>query len=193
MECKRIINAFKAGKIERSIDSAIALAEELIKSLKIKKYPVPIVQIVDELGFHVFSAQFPPNISGVIMINPDIKERLGSDRVICVSNMDTTGRQRFTIAHEFAHFLFDFNEKEDAVYYDTYNINKSDKEQESIPSRFAAEFLMPKTIFVKRYKELKEKNVPKYDLIATLTYDFNVSQKAVLKRCEELSDEISWE
>lgn len=192
MDCKKIINTFKNQTIERSIESAIKLAEDLIKSLKIKKYPVPIVEIVDELGFHVFSAQFPENISGVIMINPDIKEKLGSDRVICVSNTDSTGRQRFTIAHEFAHYLFDFNASKNTVYYDTYNINKSDKEQEAIPSRFAAEFLMPKKIFVERYKELKEKNIPKYDLIASLTYDFNVSQKAVLKRCKELSSEIGW-
>lgn len=189
-----VVRTIKENIPERSIDGAKKLAQKMIKDLKLTSYPVPIVSIMDDLGFKVYVSDMPNNnISGFICINPDLCDTFDTDRIVAVSNKDITGRQRFTLAHEFAHYLFDFDDNKMTEYFDTYNIVKSDENSEKIPSRFAAEFLMPEDIFVKRYMQLANKNIPRYDLIATLVGDFNVSQKAVLKRCSEVSDKIGCE
>ncbi len=187
MNCKQVIRNFKEKGIERDEKSAISLANDLVSSLEINEFPIPIVKIMNDLGFHVYSAEMPKEkISGFIMINPDISEKFGSDKIIAVSCDDTIGRQRFTIAHEFAHFLFDFDEKHQTNYFDTYDIEKSDELCETIPSRFAAEFLMPKDMFIKRYNELAKTCQTKYEIVSTLVEDFQVSRKAVEKRFEEV-------
>ena len=183
--CKKIITSIKQQMPERSIESAIHLADVLIKALEIDRYPIPIVSILNDLGFSVLITDIPKlNISGFIVVSPDLKESFGTDKVITVAKNDTTGRQRFTYAHEFAHYLFDFHEDESMFFLNTYDTNQSNTAEEKIPSRFAAEFLMPKDLFIKRYKELNE--MTNYERISQLVDDFNVTTKAVIKRCEEL-------
>lgn len=193
MNCKQVIRKFKERDLERNKENAISVAKELISSLKITDFPVPIVRIMNDLGFYVYSAEMPEEkISGFIMINPDIAEKIGSDRIVAVSCDDLVGRQRFTIAHEFAHYLFDFNEKTQTNYFDTYDTEKSNEPCEAIPSRFAAEFLMPEDMFVRRFNELKKGSLTRYDIVSTLVEDFQVSRKAVEKRCEEVKSRINW-
>lgn len=187
MDCREIILKQKKDIKHRDITTAISLAEDLISSLKIKKFPIPIVSIMNDLGFCVYSIAMPAdNISGFIMINPDIMHTIGSDKLVAVSEDDIVGRQRFTMAHELAHYLFDFNEQEDTYFFDTYNIDKSNEDNEKIPSKFAAEFLMPKAMFEKRFEELKLQSFSKYETMFKLVEDFQVSSKAVEKRLEEL-------
>lgn len=183
-----IIKNVKKENKERSIDNAIQLANSLIKKLNINTYPVPIVSILNELGFNIYTSKMPSNISGFIAIAPNLEENFGNDKIIAVSNEDNIGRQRFTLAHEFAHYLFDFNDKKECQYVDTYDTEKSDEESESIPSRFAAEFLMPQKMFCDRYKELKSTGLSIFDLVCQLSLDFNVSRKAVMKRFTEIPE-----
>ncbi len=185
MECKKIISQFKQNMPERTIENAIKLAKNLIQSLDIKDYPIPIVNILKELGFAVFVTEMPrPNISGFIIIDSDLKEKFGTDKTIAIDKNDSLGRQRFTLAHEFAHYLFDFNEAKSSSFVNTYDINKADIDAEKIPSRFAAEFLMPEEMFKKRYKELS--SLTNYERLNQLVSDFNVSSKSIQKRYEEL-------
>lgn len=185
MESLKIISEFKKNMPERTIDNAIAVAKKLITSLGVNDCPVPIVSILNDLGFSVFVSDFKDkNISGFICVDPDLKYKFGTDKVIAIEKSDTYGRQRFTLAHEFAHYIFDFNENENTSFFDTYNIEKSDTTQEIIPSRFAAEFLMPPKLFKKRYKELKY--LTKYERVNQLVQDFDVTLKSVEKRINEL-------
>lgn len=186
MKSLAIISQFKKNIPKRDLNSAIDMAQKLVKSLGIKKYPVPIVSILNDLGFSVFVSDIKDkNISGFIAINPDLKSRFNTDKIIAVESTDTIGRQRFTLAHEFAHYLFDFNESSKSVYFNTYDIEKSDTDAEKIPSRFAAEFLMPDFLFKKRFNELSD--LTYYEKINQLVDDFNVTTKAVKKRIEELN------
>lgn len=181
-----IISQYKKSIPNRDIDSAINIAKKLIESLEIKKYPVPIVSILNDLGFSVFVTDIKDkNISGFIAISPDYKDKFNTDKIIAVESTDTIGRQRFTMAHEFAHYLFDFNETNNATFFNTYDIEKSNTDEEAIPSRFAAEFLMPDFLFKKRFNELE--NLTYYEKINQLVDDFNVTTKAVKKRIEELN------
>lgn len=183
-----IIKDVKSQERERTLESAIELADTLIKKLGIQTYPVPIVDILNSIGFNIYVGRLPENLSGLICITPDFKEKYKTDRIITIADKDAIGRQRFTLAHEFAHFLLDFNENKDFQYADAYDIDKSDEECESIPSRFAAEFLMPKDMFIKRYEELKESGETLYNITSQLATDFNVSYKAVIKRFGEIEE-----
>lgn len=184
MKYDKVVENIKNGISLRDEATAIICAKQLLKSLDINSYPVPIVEILNDLGFVVLAQeQISENISGYIMVDMRLIERIGKDRVISIDINDNLGRQRFTMAHEFGHFLFDFNE-ENLRYFNTYNILRSDDPEERVPSRFAAEFLMPEEMFKKRFSELKKES--NYIKVRTLVQDFQVSEKSVLRRFEEL-------
>ena len=182
------INQIKNGIKERTINEAMKVAESVVGALSIKHYPVPIVKILNDIGFAIFATDTEKNISGYILISPDLREKFGTDRIIAVDRLDSYGRQRFTLAHEFAHYLFDFNENSNYNFVNTYDTEKADTEDEMVPSRFAAELLMPPDLFVTRYNELSK--MTRYDRVHQLVIDFAVTQTAVVKRIEELKETL---
>lgn len=186
---KDAIKSAKRSSGNRCTETAESIAIELIKNIKINEYPVPIVSILNNLGFNIYVSNMPsPNISGFIYISPELREKHGTDRVIAVSENDSAERQRFTLAHELGHFIFDYDESSNADYFDTYDMIKKDKKRENVPSRFAAELLMPTSLFADRFQQLKENNYNASELILQLSRDFCVNTKAVLKRCHEISN-----
>lgn len=169
---------------ERTESAAISIAKTLVQKLGIKTYPVPIVSILNELGFSLFAANMQNNKSGMIVISPDLLSHFNTDKVIVIDKLDTIGRQRFTLAHEFAHYLFDFNEQEQYTFQSTYDMDKADTPEERVPSKFAAEFLMPEDLFRRRNSELCA--MSNYSRVLQLVKDFTVTQTAVLRRLAEL-------
>lgn len=100
--------------------------------------PVPVGQIGQALGLRIQSVTLPPNISGLI--------KLADDGVfeIQVNNTDAPVRQRFTVAHEIAHFLLhreliDNDGIEDSILYRSKLSNR----QEAEANRLAAAILLP--------------------------------------------------
>lgn len=184
MDCLKVINEFKRDIPARNIDNAVDLAQKIISALEFKQYPIPIVDILNKLNFSVFSSDMPDGISGFLLISPDLKEDFGSDKIMAVDKNDKIGRQRFTLAHEFGHYLFDYDENRDYRFVSTYKMADSESEEEKIPSRFAAEFLMPSEIFKSRYSELAK--LTKYERFKQLIEDFNVTEKSVEFRFKEL-------
>lgn len=184
MNCMKVISEFKSNIPTRNIDNAVELAQKIIGALEFKQYPIPIVEILNKLNFSVFSSDMPDGVSGFLIISPDLKEDFGSDKIIAVDKNDKIGRQRFTLAHEFGHYLFDYNENRDHRFISTYKIDDAESDDEKIPSRFAAEFLMPSEMFRNRYKELNI--LTNYERFKQLTEDFNVTAKSVELRFEEL-------
>jgi hypothetical protein len=70
-------------------------------SILLNHTPVPIGEVASALGLDVISVTLPSDISGLIRkISPN-EERYE----IQVNNTDVPVRQRFTVAHEVAHFL----------------------------------------------------------------------------------------
>lgn len=183
MDCLKVINDFKKNIPERNIDNAVKLAKDLIEALEYQNYPIPIVKTLNDLGFSVFASEMPAGISGFMLISADLKESFDSDKIIAIDQKDKIARQRFTLAHEFGHYLFDYKEKNQR-FISTYNIDAAETEEEKIPSRFAAEFLMPSEIFKKRYKELS--SLTPYERFNQLMEDFNATLKSVELRFEEL-------
>lgn len=151
--------------------------------------PVPIVKIMSALGFKVILQEYnEPSLSGIIGIDLKLMNKMGSDKVISVNKKDALGHQRFTMAHELCHYIFDFDRNSLVPYYDGYDTKKADLQTESRANTFAANLLMPEELFVEKYREYS--NMPEYDKVIRLASDFQVSGTAIKKRIEEVKEVI---
>ncbi len=101
--------------------------------------PVNVGAVAHSLGLVVLSGALPSNISGQIRLRP-------SDNIyeIKVNFADAAVRQRFTVAHEIAHFLLHRNEIDGDGITDTilYRSSLSDK-KEAEANKLAAFILLP--------------------------------------------------
>lgn len=187
MKCKRYVSEVKKSISEKkNIKGCKEIANQILKELKITEVPIPIIKILKSLDFNIYVDDLQDkNISGFLMISPDLQEKFETDRIAVIEETDTYGRQRFTLAHEFAHYIFDFDENSSSNFFlSTYDLERSNVPEEILASRFAAELLMPEKIFKKDFKNLEKKTM--YEKIKILTEQYQVSSKAVSKRIEEL-------
>lgn len=172
------------------IDDMSARAQEVLDFFKINDFSggVPIVEILTKFGFKIFQSDLKPEgLSAYIAVNPKFEEVFESNKLTCVHISDNIGHKRFALAHELAHYLFDFNEDVNLCYYNTYFPNKEqDSMEESRANQFAANLLMPEKAFLKKYKEIEKVN-GKADTVSALGHYFLVSPTAVLRRFKELS------
>jgi len=135
--------------------------------------PVNLGKLASELGLEVFQSTLPPNISGLIEPSPSSP----SGYRIKLNRHDPNVRQRFTLAHEIAHFLLHRFEIGRGVFDDTmYRSNLSDR-KEVEANRLAAQIIMPLDL-VKREKS-KLANLPMEEVIDNLARTFKVSREAM--------------
>ena len=206
-EVKRLKRAhnydFSSLLIDLEKDSkADSITEQIIDNNmdieRIRNYPYaqPIIAISKHFGFKNYESDFSilgnameayRNSSGMIAIDGDLIEKYNTDKILIINKMDSAKHQRFTIAHELGHYIFDFNEMKEYKYYDFYrteDIYINDVERRA--SRFAAALLMPKDTFIERYNIIENKNY--YEKINILSDEFQVSSTAVNRRVQELKE-----
>ena len=100
--------------------------------------PVHIVPMAKELGLKVFkNKEFPDNLSGLIM-----KEKDNTYSIHANGNQGIT-RQRFTIAHELAHFLLHKDEIGDGIKDDFLYRSKLPGKIEREANKLGAALLKP--------------------------------------------------
>lgn len=98
--------------------------------------PVDLRGLARELGVPIKAATLPPGISGEIRPSDN-------GYVVRVSRHDSNGRQRFTVAHELAHFILHRPLIGQGITDDAlYRSNQSDS-VEAEANRLAADILMP--------------------------------------------------
>lgn len=167
------------------------IAEQVLQALGDKnQIPVPIVKVMTSLGFQVVSGELEENISGIIAVDENLSKKFASNKVIAINNLDNLGHQRFTIAHELAHYLFDFDVSNDIDYYNAYDTEKADNSPvEKRANFFAANLLMPEHIFREEFKKNRVEN-NLYTTTQKLADIFEVSMEAVRRRIRELSLEV---
>lgn len=169
----------------------LTCAEQVLKWFEVDvSKPIPIVSILNKMDIRTFQKEMSPReLSAYISVNPEYKEKFGSTKIACVNSLDNMGHKRFALAHELAHYLFDYDETQKAVYYNTYRAGQ--KEEKPIEIRanfFAACLLMPEEMFKKEYEvELKRRNGSIPDTIASMAERFEVSPKAIQRRIEEVT------
>ena len=110
--------------------------------------PIDVMAIARELGVNVWAMHMPANISGKIFrdsLNGGV-----SSFSIAVNDMEHPLRQRFTIAHEIAHFVLHRSQLEagDLIDDTMYRSGLSTRE-EVAANQLAAQILMPMELIKK--------------------------------------------
>ena len=146
---------------------------DIIKSNQ-SNYPVKIIKLANELGISVYSTSFKNDISGAIL-------KKDNKYIIYVNEKDNKNRQRFTIAHEIAHFLLhedrigdNLTDIPDGIMYRSRLSNIYEKQA----NRLASEILIP----FKLLRNLLLENITDISKLANL---FEVSKEAIRIRLKE--------
>lgn len=160
------------------------VAEKILSSINYTgDESVPIVKIAKQMGFTVLQGKMSKDLSGFIVIGKNAEKKFGHHKIIATNIDDEIGHQRFVVAHELAHFLFDYEDNSRITYYDTYIKNSHKTSKEKIANKFAANLLMPATYFISKF-DIKDDIQESVD---SLQETFQVQDKAVIKRIFEVA------
>jgi Zn-dependent peptidase ImmA (M78 family)/transcriptional regulator with XRE-family HTH domain len=132
-----------------------------------------------EVGLRVFLIPLPARIAGLFVF----VEELGG--CVAVNSTHPLERRRWTMAHEYAHFLSTRNQPEVTSLPGSKRVS----ETERFADGFAANFLMPRAGLVRRFGELKNSkggSVTPASLVQ-LAHSYTVSVQAMTLRLEDLA------
>lgn len=157
------------------------------------QFRFPVVTVLGGMGFQLMRGTFrDPTVSGLLAVDSSLPEKnpiYKTDRAVFVNRKDSVQHQRFTIAHELAHYIFDYDESNKATYYRYYKTSEANNDEEEIrANRFAAELLMPYTQFRQKYEEYVAEQKGSFSLPSTISHLsklFDVPAKAVQFRLVE--------
>ena len=134
--------------------------------------PVKLATIAKALGVTLRASTLPAGISGEI--RPDSRR---GDYVIKVNRHDGSRRQRFTIAHEIAHFLLHRDHIGRGIEDDAlYRSDLSDA-REAEANRLAADILMPEHLITEALTAARAQGVE--DMASYMADQFEVSEAAI--------------
>ncbi len=133
-------------------------------------FPIAVGSIAKELGIVVKKSTLPAGISG------EIREEQGC-YIIRVNRHDVKERQRFTLAHELAHFLLHKDRIGDGIVDDILYRSKLSDNMEIQANRLAADILMPWDLIQKRLMDYSGLKVE--EKIENLASEAEVSTTAI--------------
>lgn len=172
--------AFQEEELIMIIERIETAAEDVLNGLNIKAVPVPVEDIASKNGIKI--RRGPSKEFSGILIRKDGKALIG------VNDDESSARQRFTIAHELAHFFL--HTKKDAfVDYVQYrdhieSVKRSPQEREA--NMFAAALIMPRKSLEKDFKSIAKKGLSD-DEIDSLAIKYQVSSEAMRFRLLNLN------
>jgi transcriptional regulator with XRE-family HTH domain len=189
--------AREAGvRVERPSTSMYKLAgdqmgERLRAALGLGDEPIDdLVELTEgRFGVDVSLEPLPEALHGVFITDPTPAEGDARLAVMLVNSTDTYGRQRFTLAHELGHLLF-----EDAdLYWADYRKDDSKSLTELRANHFASAFLMPAggvRVLVSDLGPAPEETRARHEWLARLVVEtslrFGVSVDAAIYRLDNL-------
>lgn len=166
----------------------------LILSLMSNNYSgrcaTPIVKIAKLFDFKTYKESLDE--SGDININGETKQKYGHDKVILVNRDEELFHQRFVIAHELAHYLFDFlgdstYDDKNILFAERYIKDKPKTSREQRANTFAAEIMMPKELFIRQYNVARREENNHMFIVMYLSKYFETSVESIEKRIKEVS------
>ena len=133
--------------------------------------PIRLATIARAIGVEVLAATLPPGISG------EIRPKADGRFAIRVNRHDPIRRQRFTIAHEIAHFILHRDQigsglKDDVLYRSTLSDHR-----EAEANRLAANILMPQHLVDELLQNARAQQVE--DIVNYLADRFEVSEASM--------------
>jgi Zn-dependent peptidase ImmA (M78 family) len=119
-------------------------ADEILRSMGIATLPVKVEEVARSYGLRVMAYPLEDNVSGILVIENGVG-------MIGYNQMESRVRRRFTVAHEFGHFVLHkdvstlFVDKMFRASKDhpAYKAHKKKYEQQA--NEFAAALLMPES------------------------------------------------
>lgn len=146
--------------------------QELIKKY-VSELPVKLGALASELGIKVTLSSLPMNCSGLI-------HKTDTGYEIKINRHESRERQRFTLAHEIAHFLLHrhiIDNTVNGIRDDVLYRSGEPKQIEYEANRLAADLIMPKNQILKRLSKFGSRISE--ELIDNLAEEFGVSKAAM--------------
>lgn len=100
--------------------------------------PVRVGELALDLGLRVYKSPLPPSVSGLIRPAAD-----GNGYEVRVNKYEAPERQRFTLAHEIAHFLIHKDDIRAGVVDSVMYRSALTSRKEAEANRLAADIIMP--------------------------------------------------
>lgn len=150
--------------------------EAAIVSRFASSYPVKVGEMASELGLKVIRAPMAPKISGLIQPSTDAP----SGFEIKVNKYETPERQRFTVAHEIAHYLLHRHEIGSGVVDSIMYRSSLTSRKETEANRLAADIVMPAKLVNRELDRLGGLRTP--DVVDEIAAIFRVSVPAMKVR-----------
>lgn len=147
-------------------------AEEFRKKIELSSHqPVPnLINLLENIGMFIIEIKLPnyfDSLDGIFEVVNDIPF------IIIRGDYNDGARKRFTLAHELAHLLFEFEE------------NISQKEIERYCNKFASSFLLPKDAMIREFSN-KRQNISFYEL-DSIKKEYRASHAAIIYRLKDLN------
>lgn len=158
-------------------------AQALLREAGVRHEPVDVAALAHHLGLSITEEAFEESTSGVLVVRAD-------QAVIGVNKRHPRRRQRFTIAHELAHYVLHrhaahvFVDSTLTFYRDKASAEGIDR-QEIEANAFAAELLMPEDL-LRQLSSGQELDLYDDIAVAKLATRFDVSEQALTIRLMNL-------
>jgi Zn-dependent peptidase ImmA (M78 family) len=161
-------------------------AEDILRKTETYKVPVPIEVVAQRLDLKTEAAALGDNVSGMLVVEND-------RGAIGYNSSHARVRQRFTVAHEIAHFILHLKKnRRSQLFIDPFVIFRRDDnsatgndKQEVEANRFGAALLMPATLVLKEIKK-HGLDLDDEDALGFLAKRFRVSTVAMTYRLNAL-------
>jgi len=157
------------------MDSAVAIKRSIVDSDTI---PVDVISLAIENGLKISYFNPAKSKSDTLESVAGLLDK--NNKTIYVNSTDSTERQRFTIAHELGHYIYDHDEDKFGLNYRDGNRNRNSAERQA--DDFAGEVLMPSPLLRKKLKEYSDAR-PTISEIASL---FGVSKEAMRVKLDNM-------
>lgn len=161
-------------------------AEEILRKTDTYKVPVPIEVLAHRLKLTTEASALGDSVSGMLVVEND-------RGAIGYNSSHARVRQRFTVAHEIAHFILHLKRnRRSQLFIDPFVIFRRDDSsatgndrQEIEANRFGAALLMPATLVLKEIKK-HGLDLDDEDGLVFLAKRFKVSTAAMTYRLNAL-------
>lgn len=168
-------NAKKCGDEMTEINKKLEKeANAILLKNDMLKLPVDLIKIAKNNNIEVYSTNLPNGISGAIRYNKKLRKFQ-----ILIEKDESDARQRFTLAHELAHFFLEKEKMlcEENIHFDTLYRRSKNPGEEDV-EYLASAILMDKMMLTKLYELC-----PSVPLLADT---FGVSKSAMTVRINKL-------
>lgn len=161
------------------------IATQILDEFDVSELPVPIISIAEKIGLKIFNYDLGENISGALVID-------NGQGIIGINPIESTVRQRFTVAHELGHYILHKNDeslfvdKDFKVLFRNQESSSGEIKREQDANAFAAAILMPQKLLAEIIKNMSI-DLTDESSIKDLAKMFDVSATAMTYRILNLN------